>query len=237
MSEHDSTAETGEPGLLFAEFLTMFHYAKHQNMQFKFLKHLNDETGAAAIASIFAAVGETLDTGDVTHLHRVVQRAQADASHVPRPDVLPDPSEIPFAPLRQALAETNVELLSAGGVFAANDDPMGPDGPSQEDSLALITEFLRGIPTLSVIDKDTPDTELTARHPGYDALTPQRDPATVFPLSTLRQLAADGVVGIAQTHGSFTGATSFTRLKKEVAPQWAADYSAREVDAVLLVAT
>jgi len=229
--------QSTETGLSFAAFRQMFHYAEHPNMQFKFLKHFDDEAGAAAIASIFTAVAETLDTGDLNLLHRTVQRAQADASHIPRPDEPPALEDIPFVPLTKPLAEVNVELLSAGGVFVKGDDPMGPNGPTQEESLPLITEFLRGIPTLSLIPKDTPDNAVTARHPGYDALTAQRDPATVFPLSTLRQLNEDGVCGIADTHRSFTGATSYSRLKKEVAPQWAADYVAREVDAVLLVAT
>jgi len=237
MSEPTTPDETSEQALTFLEFRTMFHYAEHADMQFKFLKNLDDTGGAAAIASIFKAVGETLDTGDLSALHRAVQRAQADASHIPKPDIAPTAAEIPFTPVTKSLTDINIELLSAGGVFVKGDDPMGPDGPTQENSLHLITEFLRGIPTLSVIPKDTPDTELTARHPGYDALTAQRDPATVFPLSTLRELAEEGIVGIADMHGSFTGATSFSRLKKEIAPEWAAQYSARDVDAVLLVAT
>lgn len=237
MSDSASPEEITEHGLSFAEFRTMFHYAEHADMQFKFLKHFSDTDGAAAIASIFKAVGETLDSGDLSLLHRAVQRAQADASHIPKPDVQPTAEEIPFAPLTKSLPEVKVELLTAGGVFVKGDDPMGPNGPSQEDSLDLITEFLRGTPTLSLVPKDTPDTALTARHPGYDALTAQRDPGTVFPLAIVRELADEGVIGIAETHGSFTGATSFGRLKKEVAPTWAAEYSAREVDAVLLVAT
>lgn len=235
----ESAEVTGEatPGLSFAEFRAMFHYAEHPDMQFKFLKHFNDEEGAATIAAILAAVGEAIDTGDVQSLHRVVQRAQAQASHIPRPEVLPQPEDIPFAPLQSSLAHTKVELLSAGGVFVVDDDPMGPNGPSQTEVLPLITEFLRGVPTLSLIPKDTTDERLTARHPGYDARTAQRDPNTVFPLAVLRDLADDGIVGVADTHRSFTGATSYSRLKKEVAPAWAAEYSAREVDAVLLVAT
>lgn len=236
MSENQDIA-SDDTGLSFAAFRAMFHYADHADMQFKFLKHFSDADGTAAIAAVFKAVGATLDTGDVTELHRVVQRLQVDASHIPKPDVHPEPSEIPFAALTKPLADVELELLTAGGVFAVGDDPMGPDGPSQDDSLGLITEFLRGVPTLSVIPAETPDDRLTARHPGYDAKTAQRDPNTVFPLSILREISADGHVGIAKNHGSFTGATSFGRLKKEVAPAWAADYVARDVDAVLLVAT
>lgn len=61
---------------------------------------------------------------------------------------------------------------------------MGPDGPTQQETLALIKDFRRGPPTLSLPSTaDTPDSMLTARHPGYDARTAQRDPGTVFPLA------------------------------------------------------
>ena len=124
-----------------------------------------------------------------------------------------------------------------GGVFARDDDPMGPDGPTQAESLSLIHEFLRGTPTLSTIDLDTPAEQLTARHPGYDARTAQRDPDTVFPLSHLRALAAEGRVQLAAEHYAFTGATSQRRLEKQVAPRGAEHMAAREVDVCFLVAT
>ena len=114
---------------------------------------------------------------------------------------------------------------------------MGPDGPTQQESLPLIKDFLRGTPTLSIIPRDTADNELTARHPGYDARTAQRDPGTVFPLAVLRDLEAEGRVRLAERHYSFTGATSQVRLREQVAPEWAERFQAEGVDACLLVAT
>ena len=145
--------------------------------------------------------------------------------------------DAPFAPLPGELYGLRLGLLSAGGVFRVGDDPMGPDGPSQQESLALIKDFTRGAPTLSVIPKDTPDAELTARHPGYDARTAQRDPGTVFPLSVLRDLEREGAVRLADDHYAFVGATSQVRLHEQVAPEWARRFRADGVDACLLVAT
>jgi hypothetical protein len=222
-------------GRSFEDFRRSFYYGDHVDMQFKYLAGMTDEAAADAIAEVLAAVGETLDTGDVDRLREVAYRAQV-AGYRPAEPVVPA-TEIPFAPLPGPLAELTLALISAGGVFRVDDDPMGPDGPSQQDSLALINEFLRGTPTLSSIGVDTPNDRLTARHPGYDARSAQRDPSTVFPLDHLRDLADRGRVRLADEHYGFTGATSQRRLEKQVAPQWAEHMAAREVDVVFLVAT
>jgi glycine/betaine/sarcosine/D-proline reductase family selenoprotein B len=135
------------------------------------------------------------------------------------------------------LANLRLALMSAGGVFRVDDDPMGPDGPTQQEALTMIKDFLRGAPTLSVIPKDTPDSAITARHPGYDARTAQRDPGTVFPLGVLRALEAEGALRLAADHYAFTGATSQVRLREQVAPEWAQRLRTDGVDACLLVAT
>ena len=121
-------------------------------------------------------VGEALDTGDLTGVRDAVYAAQVAAY---RGDDTPTVDDAPFTPLPAPLSELRLAVISAGGVFRAADDPIGPHGPDQQQSLALIKDFLRGSPTLSVIPTPTPDSELTARHPGYDARTAQRDPGTV----------------------------------------------------------
>ncbi len=219
----------------FEEFRRSFYYGDHADMQFKFLARMPDAVAADVIAEVLAAVGETLDTGDLDGLRDVVYRAQV-AGYLPEEPVTP-PSEIPFTPPPAPLEECTLALISAGGVFVVGDDPMGPDGPSQQDSLVLINEFLRGTPTLSTIPVDTTNERLTARHPGYDARSAQRDPSAVFPLDHLRDLAADGRIRLADEHYGFTGATSQRRLQKEVAPRWAEHLADRAVDAALLVAT
>jgi glycine/betaine/sarcosine/D-proline reductase family selenoprotein B len=220
--------------MTFEDFRTAFYYGRHSDMQFKFLARMGDEPAADAVAAVLARLGETLDTGDLTPVRQAVYEAQIAAY---AEDNGPTVDDAPFAPMPVELADQRLALLSAGGVFRVGDDPMGPDGPSQQESLALIKEFLRGAPTLSVIPKDTPDSALTARHPGYDALTAQRDPGTVFPLAVLRQLEDEGLVRLAEHHYAFTGATSQVRLREQVAPEWAQRLRADGVDACLLVAT
>lgn len=221
--------------LSFEEFRQSFAYGSRADMQFKFLKRMSDTDAADALAAVLAAVGEVLDTRELDVLHDVVHRAQVEGYLPTEPPTAPD--DIPFTPLRAELSELRMALISAGGVFVVNDDPMGPDGPTQQESLALINDFLRGTPTLSVIPVDTPNERITARHPGYDARTAQRDPSTVFPLEHLRTIEADGRVRLAAEHYAFTGATSQRRLEKRVAPQWAEHMAAREVDVAFLVAT
>jgi hypothetical protein len=230
-----SDDESGAAGRSFEDFRRSFYYGEHVDMQFKYLAGMTDEAAADAIAAVLAAVGETLDTGDLDGLREVAYRAQVAGYRPAEPVVAP--TEIPFTPLPGPLAGLTLALISAGGIFRIDDDPMGPEGPSQQDALALINEFLRGTPTLSTIGVDTSNDQLTARHPGYDARSAQRDPSTVFPLDHLRELAGQGRVRLADEHYGFTGATSQRRLEKQVAPQWAEHMAEREVDVAFLVAT
>lgn len=188
------------------------------DLQAEFLAALSDEQAADAVAEVLARLGEALDTGDLDPVRDAVYAAQVTAYSEDDTSTVPD---APFTPWDGDLARRRLALISAGGVFRVGDDPMGPDGPTQQESLALIKQFLRSAPTLSEIPRDTPDSMLTARHPGYDAVTAQRDPGTVFPLTVLRELEEQGRVGLADTHYSFTGATSQVRLRQKVAPEWA----------------
>ncbi len=218
----------------FESFRKSFYYGAHSDMQAKFLAAMTDEQAADALGGVLAALGEAFDTGDLEPVRNAVYQAQVDAYEEEDAPTMPD---APFTPLTGDLADRRLALISAGGVFQVGDDPLGPDGPTQQESLLLIKDFLRGTPTLSEIPLGTPDEMLTARHPGYDAMTAQRDPGTVFPLAVLRDLAAEGAVGLADMHYSFTGATSQVRLREQAAPQWAQRLRAEGVDACLLVAT
>ncbi len=218
----------------FESFRRSFYYGEHSDMQAKFLATMSDERAADALASVLAALGEAFDTGDLEPVRNAVYQAQVAAY---AEDDTPTVRDAPFSPLTGRLADRRLALISAGGVFRVGDDPMGADGPTQQESLLMIKDFLRGAPELSEIPRGTPDAMLTARHPGYDARTAQRDPGTVFPLAALRDLAAEGTVGLADTHYSFTGATSQVRLREQAAPEWAQRLRAEGVDACLLVAT
>ncbi len=223
-----------QPPMTFEQFRKAFHYGRYADMQFKFLAKLGDDRAAEALSQVLARLGEAFDTGDFTPVREAVYRAQLAAYSG---DDTPEVDDAPFTAMTNRLAETRLALVSAGGVFRIGDDPMGQDGPSQHESLALIKDFLRGSPTLSLIPKETPNSALTARHPGYDALTPQRDPGTVFPLDVLRELEAENRIRLTDQHYAFVGATSQVRLRERVAPQWVQQLAAEGVEACLLVAT
>lgn len=218
----------------FASFRESFYYGEHVDMQAKFLAAMDDAQAAGAVAEVLARLGEAFDTGDLGPVRDAVFDAQVAAY---RKDDAPTVADAPFTPLDGDLGQRPLAVISAGGVFRVGDDPMGPDGPTQQESLSMIKEFLRSPPVLSEIPVDTPDSELTARHPGYDARTAQRDPGTVFPLAVLRELQEQGRVTLAETHYSFTGATSQVRLREQAAPRWAETLRDRGVGACLLVAT
>jgi hypothetical protein len=220
--------------MTFEDFRRSFYYGDHADMQFKFLASMSDERAANALAAILARLGEAFDTGDFRPVRDAVYAAQVDAYS---DDGTATVADAPFTPVTDDLSALRVALISAGGIFRVDDDPMGQGGPTQEQSLNLIKEFLRGTPTLSTVPRDTPDSELTARHPGYDARTAQRDPGTVFPLAALRDLDAEGRVSLAENHYGFVGATSRGRLRDQVAPEWAQRLRSENVDACLLVAT
>lgn len=228
------SADDPTTAMSFEDFRRSVYYGSRSDMQFKYLVGMSDEAAADAVADILGAVGEVLDTGDLERLREVTYRHQAGAY---AQQVEPEVDDAPFTVMRKPLPDAKLALLSAGGVFLAADDPMGPDGPTQAEVLPRIKEFLKGEPVLSVIPRDTPDEALTARHPGYDARSAQRDPGAVFPLAHLRDLAAAGDVTLAEHHYGFTGATSQVRLRNEVAGQWAEKLRADEVDAAFLVAT
>ena len=235
---HDDGQAPARPAqpLTMRAFRRSFYYGDHTDVQFKYLANLDDEDAADAIATVLATVGEVVDTGDLELLRERLYELQRSA-YSPAEPAEPQVEDAPFAHLTGALADQRLALLTAGGVFHRDRDPMGPNGPTQTESLAMIQTFLSGSPTLSTIDVSTPPEQLTARHPGYDARTAQRDPDTVFPLSHLRDLAREGRLELADEHYAFTGATSQRTLEREVAPRWAEYMAAREVDVCFLVAT
>jgi hypothetical protein len=178
MASQDETSDRPMP---FEDFRRAFCYGRHADMQFKFLEKLDDEEAADVLAGLLAALGEAFDTGNLTEVRRLAYEAQVRA-YTPADPTAVKVDDAPFTPLRRPLEETRVALISAGGVFVAEDDPLGSDAPTQQEVLPRIKEFLRGAPTLSRIPVDTPVERLTARHPGYDARTAQRDIGTVLDL-------------------------------------------------------
>jgi hypothetical protein len=228
--------ESGPDPMKFEEFRRSFYYGSRSDMQFKYLAGMSDVDAAGAIETLLGTLGEAFDTGDWEAVRHAAFRAQV-AAYEPREPVEPQFTDAPFQPLATPLAETDLALITAGGVFRRDADPLGPDGPSQDEVLPRIKEFLRGAPRLTEIPGEVRIEELNARHPGYDATTAQRDPNTVFPIEPLRALEREGRARLAATHYSFIGATSQVRLRERVAVEWAQRLKEAEVGAALLVAT
>ncbi len=134
---------------------------------------------------------------------------------------LPCPSYpgTPWVPGRP-LAERRVAIVSTAGLHRRADRPFGP-----------------GAGDYRVIPGDTPAADLTMSHisSNFDRTGFVQDAEVVFPLTRLRELAAEGVVGsVAAYHYSFMGATDPRQLEgaaRRLAPLLAAD----GVDGALLV--
>ena len=68
-------------------------------------------------------------------------------------------------------------------------------GMTQEEAAERIGDFLKEEPTLSLIPSYMGESKLRVRHGGYDIRSAETDPNVTFPLSRLRDLVADGVIG------------------------------------------
>ncbi|MBS1251440.1 MAG: D-proline reductase subunit gamma [Anaerolineales bacterium] len=219
----------------FAEFKNSFAYGSRTDLNFKFLKSLPSEEGAAFLQQLLWKVGDSFVDGDidrlVQHVYEGQVQAYAGASHWTYEDG-------PFTPLEKPLAACRLGLLTSSGHFAAGHDPepFGVKDMSQAEATARIDDFLKAEPELSAIPADTPMEQLRVRHGGYDIRATQADANVVFPLGRLRELAQEGVIGeLAPEAYSFVGACAQTRLLKHAGPQWVGKLKEQQVDAALLV--
>jgi hypothetical protein len=131
-----------------------------------------------------------------------------------------------------------VALFTSSGHFVAEDDPrpFGVEDMTQQEAEDRIGDFIRAAPTLSRIPVDTFHEDLRVRHGGYDISSATADPGVTFPVTVLRELATEGVIGgLHRDAFSFPGATAQMRIIKESGPEWARMLGDEEVDLVLLV--
>ena len=126
-----------------------------------------------------------------------------------------------WASLRKPLAEARLGLIASGGIYRH-----GQVAFTHKDDVTH-----REIPT----DVDTG--ELRVTHFAYDLADARRDPNVIFPIDTLRALAADGTIGeLAPLALTFMGGIySQRRLAAELIPVLVERTLDLEVDAVLLV--
>jgi len=74
------------------------------------------------------------------------------------------------------------------------------------------------------------------RHGGYDVRAARTDPNIAFPVSRLRELHKEGIIGeLFPTAYSFVGACSQMRLLKHTGPGWVELLQSHQIEALLLV--
>ncbi len=224
----------------FEAFRQSFNYGSRTDLLFKVLggRNLSDDEAAEFFRGLLERLGNAFDTGDYSEVYRYCFEWQV-YGYTPKEGTQPQfqYDTAPWTPLSRPLSQSRVTLISAGGLYVEGDDPLGPDGPTQEEAVPRISEFLRGDPALATIPKTTAPGRLRVRHPGYDIRGTLRDHNVVFPIDRLKELEREGIFGeLADEAYSFIGATSQLRLLKEHAPQWAMRLQEKEIDAALLVA-
>lgn len=105
---------------------------------------------------------------------------------------------VPFTPYDKELNQATVALVSAAGVYLADQDPFPLEDP--------------GDTTYRVIPADAETSAMRIVHGHYDHSEADTDPNIVFPLDTLRELVADGVIGAVNNQHFSYGFT--TRLRE-----------------------
>jgi D-proline reductase (dithiol) PrdB len=131
------------------------------------------------------------------------------------------PEPPPWTPIDRPLTECRVAVIASGGIYRAGQ----------------IAFHHRDDTTIRIIERDTPTAELRATHFAYDLTDARADPNCVFPIDTLRDLAADGEIGeLADELYTFMGGIYSTRKVDEiVAPQLVDLIGSQHPDIVLLV--
>src|SRR4051812_2627246 len=106
---------------------------------------------------------------------------------------------VPFTPFEKDLSTALVTLVSATGVYAADQDAFPSEDPDDV--------------TYRIIDGTTDTTSLRIAHHHYDHSEADADPNIVFPLDTLRELAAEGfIAGVNTQHYSYGFTTRLREL-------------------------
>lgn len=148
-------------------------------------------------------------------------RAQYDALGYATYDWAHNPDPPPITPLSKPLSELKLGLIATGGIYAE-----GQTAFTFKDDVTY-----RAIP--SDVDRD----RLRANHFAYDLTDAHRDINVVFPVDTLAELHADGMIGELASH-YFTcmgGIYSQRRVRDELAPALVDRCRRDGIDAVLLV--
>lgn len=166
------------------------------------------------------------------HSPRLMQRLRALPFRLPvvqrfwaKRHRAPVSGDLPWTPLRKALADCTVALVTTGGVHLRVDRPFDMSDPD-------------GDPGLRIIPSHATAEALTITHDYYDHRDADRDVNVVFPIDPLRTLQDEGCIGPAAP--SFYGLMGHIRgahvesLLRVTAPALAARMTAEGVDVAIL---
>jgi D-proline reductase (dithiol) PrdB len=220
-------------------FAASLYHAQRADNSFKFLKNFSEEDLANFIQGLLRQVGDAIDDGSTEALARFVEQGQVAAyapTQTPAP-FRPDFPDSPFAPMRKPLREATVALFSSGAVYLDSQDPYYPAELTYEQAVRDVRKASERFPSLRIIPAETPEERLRVGHVAYDIRAAQKDINVIFPLTRLRELAQEGVIGsLAERSYSYHGLTNIPRLMQESAPAWAQMFKDDGVDAVFLTA-
>jgi D-proline reductase (dithiol) PrdB len=132
-----------------------------------------------------------------------------------------NPEPPPFATLAKPLTEARIGLVASGGIYVTGQ----------------VAFHYRDDISVRVVPRDTPMDALRITHFAYDLTAARADPNVVFPLATLRDLAAAGEIGeVAPNAYTFMGGIySSRKVRDVVAPAIAERLQEDRVDAAVLV--
>ena len=130
---------------------------------------------------------------------------------------------VPFTPFDKELSTAIVTIVSAAGVYLPSQEPFPDEDP--------------GDTTYRIIPGDTESSALKIAHHHYDHSEADRDPNIVFPIDTLRELAADGVIAaVNDNHYSYGFTTKLKELYETTFPEIADKIERSRTRLVLLTA-
>jgi len=221
------------------ELKNSFFYGSRNNLFFKYLggKNISENEFTVFLEKLLNVIVDDIDKDEFSELKELIFNSQIKG-YLPKTNKDKYTYEdTPWTGFNKSLKESKLSLISAGGVFCTDNDPIEPKGMTQEDAIKKISEFLKSPPTLAEIPNNISTERLSIRHPGYDIRAAQQDPNVVFPYEILKNLHQEDMFGsYTDNFYSFVGASQQSAIIKTHAPKWAEMLKSHNVDAVLLVA-
>jgi len=221
------------------ELKNSFFYGSRNNLFFKYLggKNISENEFTVFLEKLLNIIVDDIDKDEFSELKELIFNSQIKGYLPKTNNDQYTYEDTPWTGFNKSLKESKLSLISAGGVFCTDNDPIEPKGMTQEDAIKKISEFLKSPPTLAEIPNNISTERLSIRHPGYDIRAAQQDPNVVFPYEILKNLHHEDVFGsYTDNFYSFVGASQQSAIIKTHAPKWAEMLKSHNVDAVLLVA-